>query len=85
MRASAGETDAAAWRIETPTGGARLVTGSDLAAAEVLPSDAGQVDVDIGNNAGERQVLLAEQPAAGWDASLDDSRLDRMSEAWRMR
>jgi hypothetical protein len=77
-RASAGETDAAAWRLDLPAGGVRMVTGSDVASARVLPSSGGEVDTDIDDGDSDRQVLMAERTDDGWEAALDGDDLERV-------
>lgn len=74
--ASAGDAGAAAWRLELPTGGARLVSGNDLAGAEVIPSHRGEVDTRIGDGSDDRRVLLAERVDSGWSGSLNGTALE---------
>lgn len=76
QRASAGDVGAAAWRLDVPTGGARLADGTGLADAEVLASDAGELDTDIREAGNGRRLLLAERADDGWSASLDGTSLE---------
>jgi hypothetical protein len=75
QRASAGDSGAAAWQIDLPTGSARLLDGTDLAEADVLPTDAGEIDTDLPEAGNGRRLLLSERADDGWSATLAGSTL----------
>jgi len=75
QRASAGESGAAAWRVNLPAAGALLVSGGDMQRAAALPSSRGDLDTAVDDSDGERELLLSERADEGWRAWLDGEEL----------
>jgi GT2 family glycosyltransferase len=67
---SSAPKNAAAWRVDAPTGRLRIVADGDKGVT-ILDSAAVRASVPITDGSPGRQLVLAEAPDSGWQASVD--------------